>query len=496
MTRRAAFAYLVFLTFAVTGFAQSPGVQRAMAAAREQLSSNHPAEAVAVLEAELLNANGNSQFLAILREAYTADLRDLQSRQADAGTIDSVRRRLKTLDAKSSPTPDLGPAQVADVAARVRPPAPPIPDAPGEPLPPTGPAPSDAAGPDPFQQPVRPESGPPAIPRASQAFAARQYPRAAELFTEADRRKEQFTAAQRDEWAYARLHGVAMRLNKSTDADPDLVREVSEAMKSGSEHVAPFGNQLLGEIRKRNPAAPSDAGWQVVEAASFRILHHGQAATAAEIGQTAEAVRRAMYERWAGAPAFDWLPKCDIYLHATAAAYATATGKPATQPGHSTVGTKAGKVMTRRIDLRLDESTFMDRVLPSEVTQVVLADLFADQPLPRWAVVGMAGLSESPEGVARYLRAVPGLYQDRKLFQVAGFLEQPSFPDPASVTAFYAESVSLVSYLVELKGPKAFATFLREAPRRGYSRALASHYGFKDATDLQTHWVKHAVGSE
>jgi hypothetical protein len=126
----------------------------------------------------------------------------------------------------------------------------------------------------------------------------------------------------------------------------------------------------------------------------------------------------------------------------------------------------------------------------------VLADLFADQPLPRWAIVGMAALSESPEGVARYRRAVPALLHEKKLFAVGPFLDQPNFPEPASVTGFYAESVSLVSFLVELKGPRAFATFLREAPRRGYARALTSHYGFKDPAELQDRWVKHVLGGE
>src|SRR5204863_3822904 len=99
-----------------------------------------------------------------------------------------------------------------------------------------------------------------------------------------------------------------------------------------------------------------------------------------------------------------WAPRCDVYLHASAAAYAKATGKPVDGPGHSMVGTTAGRVVSRRIDLRLDEPTLTDAVLPSEVTQVVLADLFADQPLPRWALVGMAALSEVAEGVARCRR--------------------------------------------------------------------------------------------
>ncbi len=64
------------------------------------------------------------------------------------------------------------------------------------------------------------------------------------------------------------------------------------------------------------------------------------------------------------------------------------------------------------------------------------------------------------------------------------------------MTAFYAESVSLVAYLVEVRGPKAFAEFLREAPRRGYAKAIVSHYGFKDTMDLQDHWLRHVMGGQ
>jgi hypothetical protein len=354
---------------------------------------------------------------------------------------------------------------------------------------------------DPFQQKVREErNAPDDLPRASEAFAGRRYAQAATLFAQASRGNASFTAAQRDEWAYCRLHGVAMRLNQGGKSPTsELTREVEEALASGSDRVAAFGRQLLAEIRRRDPgatAAPVEAGWQAVETASFRILHRGQPGPAAEVGQTAEAARKDMYDRWAGAPAGPWSPRCDIYLHATVAEYAKATGKPADQCGHSTVQFQAGKAVSRRIDLRLDGPAVLDDTLPSEVTQVVLAELFADQPLPRWALVGMAALSESPEGVARYQRAVPGLLREKKLFAVGPFLDRAGFPDPAAVTAFYAESVSLVAYLVEMKGPKAFATFLREAPRRGYGRTLASHYGIKDPADLQEKWVHHVLGGE
>jgi cell division septum initiation protein DivIVA len=412
-----------------------------------------------------------------------------------------------------TPSKALGPAPAGSPATdiTVRPTPPPIPDPPADHPPPrpgpgreTAPAPdvrSPLVADDPFQQVPRDraESADDLV-RASAAFADKRYAQAATLFGEADRHKERFTDAQREQWAYCRLHGVAVQLNSERPAPmADLKGEVESAMQAGSARLKPFGNQLLAEIGKRDVAPASDAipsGWQALESGSFRVLYKSQTALAGEVSRTAESARKDMYERWAGPAGSHWSPRCDIYVHPSSAEYAKATGKPAGQPGHSTVGTRAGQVVSRRIDLCADDETLLDGSVPSEVTQVLVADLFADQPIPRWARIGMAALSESPESVARYQRAVPGLLREKKLFSVGPFLDQTNFPDAAAITPFYAESVSLVSYLVQLKGPKAFTAFLREAPRRGYARALTTHYGFKDAADLQDHWVKHSLGAE
>jgi hypothetical protein len=388
------------------------------------------------------------------------------------------------------------------------PPAPPIPEPLVEPIRPTGPAPLDVRPPaipsaddDPFQQTPRdrlPTAS--ALAKASEEFANKHYAQAAELFAEAERRKELFTPTQRDEWGYCRLYAIAAKLNRGADTPAgyaELSREVEESLRTGSDRLAPFGKQLLSEIRKRNPvaAATNPANWSNVETASFRIMYQTRRELAAEVGQIAEAARVAMYERWSGPAGPSWTPRCDIYLHANGVDYAKATGKPIEQIGHSTVEIKDGRVASRRMDMRIDDANLLDSTLPSEITQVILADMFADEPLPRWAVVGMAALSESPESVARYRRALPSLLKEQKLFAVGPFLERPGFTDRSSVTAFYAESISLVSYLVELRGPKAFTAFLRESPRRGIAKALTSHYGFRDAADLQERWLRNVMGA-
>ena len=352
-----------------------------------------------------------------------------------------------------------------------------------------------------IQDPLKKSTSSSDLTRGSAEFAAKRYSEAAAIFAEAQRRGGKLTDTQRDEWAYCRLHIVATRINKGSEspsAIAELGKEVADALLLGSDRLMPFGKQLMDELGRRgtSKADAVEAGWEVIEAASVRVLYKGSRVMPDEIVQTAEAARRAMYERWAGPPAADWTPRCDIYLHSTAADYAKATGKNADNAGHTTVSIKSERVLSRRIDLRRDDSAILDGTLPHQVTLVILAEMFAEQPLPRWALLGMAVLAESPESVASYRRAVPALLKEKKLFAVGPFMEKADYPTAENMTPFYAESVSLVSFMVELRGPKAFAAFLREAPRRGISKALVSHYEIKSPADLQDRWVKHSLGGK
>src|SRR5207248_1146694 len=152
-----------------------------------------------------------------------------------------------------------------------------------------------------------------------------------------------------------------------------LKREVESAMHAASDRLKPFGSQLLAEIDRRGPAKRESA----VES-GWQVVDSGSFCV----------------------------------LHKGRADFATEVARTA-------------------------EAALLDGALPSEVTQVVLADLFADEPLPRWAIVGMAALAESPEGVARYRRSVPALLREKKLFAVGPFMDRADFPDAASVTPFY-----------------------------------------------------------
>ena len=130
------------------------------------------------------------------------------------------------------------------------------------------------------------------------------------------------------------------------------------------------------------------------ETPSFRILHVDPE-LAERAAEAAEAARDVQLRRWTGsAPKGPWTPKCEIYLYPTALVFSQMTGQPEESPGFSTMGMNGGRIIARRVNLRVDHPNLLRAILPHEITHVVLADLFPHQQIPRWADEGMAVLSE------------------------------------------------------------------------------------------------------
>jgi tetratricopeptide (TPR) repeat protein len=491
-------------------------VQSAMSLARTHLQAGRAKDAVAVLEGQLFRIDGNTRYLALLRDAYAAYLQDLESKN-DADNARVIRARLKHLDptAVSSSAPAAPPAPAAPA------PAPPPATAetlPAEPVPAAPPAPPSApvafpassvkargkVADEPAEDTAGRDKARKAVTAADAAFNAAEYARAAALYDEAVRLDAASVAECGERRGYCKLFALVQAINRNELAGrttADLEAEVRAAVAL-SPRLTEYGNTVLAHVREYHrgteakPGGRTSDGWDVIETANTRVLHHGAAELAGQVARAAEEARGKAFATWQGTAPPAWSPRCDIVLHASAAAYAQATGKPTASVGHSTMSANktTHQIVGRRIDVRADDVNLLPNTLPHEMTHIVVADLFGDQEPPRWADEGMAVLAESRPAIDRYLKTLPRCRREGTLAPLSQFLESSDYPAAERITGFYVQSVSVVDYLVSLKGAPAFAMFVRHAPRYGFEQALEKHYGIKGSADLQARWERHALG--
>ncbi|MFL5328160.1 MAG: hypothetical protein ACJ8C4_04540 [Gemmataceae bacterium] len=472
--------------------ADALAVQEAVRSGRELIIRGEYAKAVDILEKQLDRTHGDPTFLATLREAYVGYLKDLQL----GGKVESVevyRQRLAILEKSSKPaTPPMSPTPPATVVKQ--------PEAPrGSVV--RGVRPDD----DPFQQvPLADrEAGHDLLVQAEQAFGSQHYDEAADFFSRASKSGPSLSSAQQSQWAYCLLNDVVTRMNS---ANPPTVGALENEVRSAlamapkDSELEKFGNKLLGELSAQNNSGipvPSGSikhtaatdGWAKAESANFRLYHNQPREAAEQIVKLAEQHRAAAFAKWATTNPPAWKPICELYLYANGADYAKVTGQNPTSPGHSTIKAQNGRVMSRRMDLRVDDSNFLGCVLPHETTHVVLGDLFADAPLPRWADEGMAVLAEPRSQVERYSRTLIRRREAGQLIHLGQLVSQTEYPSASMVTVFYIESVSVVEFLVNMKGPAEFVKFMHDASR-GFDAALAKHYGFRSTADLEDRWLR------
>jgi hypothetical protein len=230
--------------------------------------------------------------------------------------------------------------------------------------------------------------------------------------------------------------------------------------------------------------------WCLSSTANFHIYHDGSTQLAERVAIAAERARATVASRWFGEEDADWKVPCRIYLHADGDGFVRATGQPATVPGYSYTGAEGDRVVSRRIDLRGDHPRLTSSVVPHEVTHILLAYRYG-APLPPWANEGMAVLGEPDERVRRHLQDLPQYRREGQLWSCRQLMEMSDYPAAQFSGPFYAQSVSLVEFLVQQKGQRQFTRFLRDSQQEGREKALATHYGWS-SKELEQNWQRYA----
>ena len=374
----------------------------------------------------------------------------------------------------------------------------------------------------------------PLLQRAEEEFGNRHYGEARLLYEQAHDADPSVTASCGERWAYCKLSGVVQELNDSNVASSrwsELEREVRAALQLApkSSQTLEYGSSLLTEIQKRRtilangtgslatqgPSPLPDAskagedtqrdppvpvrhsasqsdGWLLAETANFRIFHNQSKQFVERVAQVAEQTRTRLQLKWFGSSNESWSPKCDLFLHATAQDYSRATGQY-NSPGHSLLKMENGRLVVRRMDLHCDDAHMLTAILPHETTHVVLAGEFGARLLPRWADEGMAVLTEPRERIDRHFNNLLKCRQAGQLLRLQELVLLEDYPkDPRAISGFYAQSVALVDFLTNQRGPQPFTQFLHDGMRDGFEKALQRNYGYRSFADLEQSWSQHA----
>jgi tetratricopeptide (TPR) repeat protein len=502
-------------------------MQTALQQGRDYLQRGDARSAVFVLESQLGRINGNPTYLALLRDAYRAYVKELRQAKLEP-EAQRYLQRLQILD----------PGAGLDAKAAATPPSPPSQGA----GPTSPPSQGGAGGVAPTTPLVKAPSAPPAEPkvrmlrededakkakadpkqkaaggllnRAEEEFANRRYREAGALFEQAHQTDPEAVGASRERWAYCKLYRIVEQLNHPPAGGPafaELEKEARAALQLAPRLV--FAQEVLAEIERRRSPAPAGLasqtqitvrhyergrdGWARAETANFCVYHTQSRELAEQVAQVAEKTRTEMARKWFGVAIENWEPRCEIVLYSTPQEYFRATGVGGESPGHSTFKNEGGRILSRRIDLHCENPpNLLAAILPHETTHVVLYGQFGEQPIPRWADEGMAVLTEPREKIDRHLRNLTRCRQETGLYTLGQLMQMAEYPtEPRYITVFYAQSVSLVEYLCNQKGPQVLTQFLRDAPKIGYEQALTKHYGFKNFEELQQRWNQQVLAA-
>jgi hypothetical protein len=384
------------------------------------------------------------------------------------------------------------------------------------------------------------------VASADSAFEAKNYREAGRIYG-ALAKEKRLPPERRDHWLYCRADQVAARINAKpkTAAEWAAINDELAQMRALnpsfylSEYLRNLTNEIQTTQKKTKPSnkmivrgsapeeparvdkpvrtasntstteavrpAPALAStgnaasrigtsvgrWQILDSKNFRI-YHADPDLAAKVARAAEAARGDLVKRWPTAtPRPDWSPLCEIYLYPSARQYAQMTGQPEDSPGFSTMGINAGRIGSRRINLRADHPTAVSAVLPHEITHVILADFFTEKQIPRWADEGLAVLSEPQDEQDRRAADLTTPLAVDKLFTLEALMNM-DYPDQQYWNLYYAQSVSLSRFLVEQGSATQVLQFLQAAQREGYEPALRRVYKIEGYADLQDRWLLYA----
>ncbi len=188
---------------------------------------------------------------------------------------------------------------------------------------------------------------------------------------------------------------------------------------------------------------------------------------------------------------------CNVYIHSTRARYLEAAKVEEWAPAHTTWKTQFGRVTRHEIITYRDCPQLLSSVLRHELTHLLLAAALGyPRHMPLWANEGTAVMSEPGFKQAYYLRHLGQAALQRRLFAIKELLACREYPPKERVDVFYAQSFSLVQYLVTRGTFERFIAFLKDYRDDSDWDTWKHHYRIAGAPQLELEWEEAALAAQ
>jgi hypothetical protein len=237
-------------------------------------------------------------------------------------------------------------------------------------------------------------------------------------------------------------------------------------------------------------AAKDEVSWTEMKGKHFVVYYAGKKKFATEVLANAEKLYGTITKRLGFTRYGDfwiWDDRAKIWIYATRDDFITAEKAP---------GWAAGKASVKTRELKAYETSadFCETVLPHELSHLIFREftgLGSDVPL--WLDEGVAQLQEKDRKESGLLLKEAAL--KGKLIPLSKLmLVRPEQLDGMGPAIFYAQSLSLVEFIVDKYGATSFRKFCGKLKSgKSVNDALRFTYpaSIRNITDLQQAWLKH-----
>ncbi|MDD5561192.1 MAG: peptidase MA family metallohydrolase [Candidatus Omnitrophica bacterium] len=232
--------------------------------------------------------------------------------------------------------------------------------------------------------------------------------------------------------------------------------------------------------------------WQVFKSTHFLVFYKG-----AKEPQLNELTERAeeYYNKitddlgFARFNFWTWDDRAKIYLSDSQEEYRQLTGDPDWSAGHAQAGSKL-------IYTFITAPGFLDNVLAHEMAHIIFREMvgFNNPAVPLWLDEGVASFQEKKFSFVKADLADRIRQGDFLSLEDLGKVDVANLTETGRAELFYAESFSLVRYLIDTFGKDRFVLFCQNL--RDYKdlrRALALTYSFGSLAEFESSWKKYIL---